>query len=139
MGHAYPYKCHHCGYEESFNEGHGYLVHSQPVSEYLNRRTKLFHYKTHNLIKRLANENKAVHMKAGFQIYKCPKCNILFDKVEVSVFKEERLIHRSSFRCRECHCRLKRTNIHRLKEATCPKCKRDSFHIQRHSPILWNA
>lgn len=137
MGHAYPYHCNHCGYEEVFNEGHGYLVHSQSVSDYLKRRTKLFHYKTHKLIQDLSDIQGDIQLKAGFQVYKCPKCSILYDKVDVQVFNDSVLIHRSSFRCRVCQARLKRTNIHRLKEAVCPKCKRHTFHIRDHSSVLW--
>lgn len=138
MGHAYPYRCEHCGFEESFNQGHGFLIHSQHVKEYLNQRTKLFHYKTHNLLKKLAEENKELFLKAGFQVYKCPKCKVLHDKVEVVVYNNGEIVHKSSFRCNECGARLKLTNIHRLKKAFCPKCRQRTFHINREHQQLWD-
>ena len=138
MGHTYAYRCDHCGYEEHFNEGHGYLVHSQPVKAYLSHRTKLFHYKTHRLLKQLANQYENLKMQARFQVYICPKCKVLYDKTEVTVFNEKKEIHKSEFRCRKCHSRLKRTNIHRLKKAICPKCHNYSFHLEHFHHSLWS-
>jgi Zn finger protein HypA/HybF involved in hydrogenase expression len=138
MGHAYPYRCEHCGFEESFNQGHGFLIHSQPVKEYLKQRTQLFHYKTHNLLKKLAEENTKLFLKAGFQVYKCPKCKVLHDKVEVVVYKDDKVVHKSRFRCSECQSRLKLTNIHRLKKAFCPKCRQRTFQINREHQQLWS-
>jgi predicted RNA-binding Zn-ribbon protein involved in translation (DUF1610 family) len=138
MGHAYPYRCEHCGFEESFNQGHGFLIHSQPVKEYLNQRTQLFHYKTHNLLKKLAEKNKELFLKAGFQVYKCPDCKVLHDKVEVVVYKDDKVVHKSRFRCSECQSRLKLTNIHRLKKAFCPKCRQRTFQINREHQQLWD-
>ena len=138
MGHAYIYRCEHCGFEERFNQGHGFLVHSQPLKEYLKQRTQLFHYKTHNLLKQLSKRYDGLFLKAGFQVYICPKCKILKDKVEVIVFNDEKVVHRSDFRCNECRTRLKLTNIHRLKKATCPKCHKITFQIDHKHHHLWD-
>ena len=116
MGHAYKYRCERCGFEQNFNQGHGFLVHSQPLEEYLEQSKKLFHYKTHNVLKNLAEKNENLFLKAGFQIYKCPKCKILQDKTEVVVYNDESVVHKSEFRCNVCRSRLKLTNIHRLKK-----------------------
>jgi len=129
MGHSYPYRCEHCGFEESFNQGHGFLIHSQPVKEYLQQKIKLFHYKTHNLLQEMAKEDSDLYLKAGFQIYKCPHCKVLYDKVEAVVYKDEKVVHKSTFRCSTCKARLKLTNIHRLKKAICPNCRQKTFHI----------
>ena len=138
MGHTYAYRCERCGYEESFNHGYGYLVHSQPVHEYLERRSKLFHYKTHQLIVQLAKTYNNLFIRAGFQVYKCPKCKILSDKIEVTVYNEEKVLHKSEFRCNNCRSRLKLTNIHRLKKAICPKCHNKTFQIDHQHPELWS-
>lgn len=138
MGHAYKYRCERCGYEEHFNQGHGYLVHSQPLSNYFKQRKKLFHYKTHNLLKQLYKLQNNLYLKTGFQVYKCPKCKVLKDKIEVVVFNDEKVVHRSEFRCNICHCRLKLTNIHRLKKATCPKCGKKTFQIDHLENVLWD-
>ena len=138
MGHAYAYRCDYCGFQENFNQGHGFLVHSQSVKEYLKQRTQIFHYKTHNLLRKLAKENKDLFLKAGFQIYKCPKCKTLHDKVEVTVFKDEKVIHKSEFRCKACKTRLKLTNIHRLKKAICPKCHKRTFQRDYAQQELWD-
>ena len=138
MGHAYKYRCERCGYEQTFNQGHGFLVRSQPLEEYLEQSKKLFHYKTHNVLKNLAAQNENLFLKAGFQIYKCPKCKILQDKTEVVVYNDETVVHKSEFRCNECRSRLKLTNIHRLKKAICPKCKKRTFEMDRHNIVLWD-
>jgi len=138
MGHSYVYRCEHCGYEEQFNQGHGFLVHSQPLKEYLKQRTKLFHYKTHNLLKQLSKQKNDLFLKAGFQVYICPKCKILKDKTEVVVFDHEKEIHKTSFRCNLCRTRLKLTNIHRLKKAKCPKCFKNKFQINHTIQQLWD-
>ncbi|MBN1822671.1 MAG: hypothetical protein JXR31_05510 [Prolixibacteraceae bacterium] len=138
MGDAFAYKCRKCGYEEYFNQGHGFLVHPQSVKEYLGLRTKLFHYKTHNKIVRLAKENKNLMIKATFQIYICPNCELLYDKAEVKVYDENKTIHRSRFRCSHCNSKLKLTNIHRLSRATCPVCKKKTFHRDHALHELWD-
>jgi len=137
MGHVYTYRCEHCGYEAHFNQGYGYMVHSQPLKEYLNLRVKLFHYKTHRLLKQLAKQHDNLFVKAGFQVYKCPNCQVLYDKVAVTVFNHAEVVHKSEFRCTACRARLKLTNIHRLKGATCPKCHRKSFHLENAHLQLW--
>lgn len=139
MGQVYVYRCSRCSFEQHFNHGFGFLVHSMPVKEYLKQRTQIFHYKTHNLLKQLSRQEKNLYLKAGFQIYICPKCKTLHDKIEVVVFndKEEEL-HRSEFRCRDCRSRLKLTNIHRLKKANCPNCGHYTFHIDHSHQHLWD-
>lgn len=137
MGHAYLYRCDHCGFQENFNQGHGFLVRSQKVSEYLQQRKKIFHYKTHNLLERLSNQHQYLFLKAGFQVYKCPKCKTLFDKIEVKVYNEDKRLHKSEFRCNDCKSRLKLTNIHRLKKAICPKCHQRTFHRDLVQNELW--
>ena len=138
MGHSYLYRCGHCGYESHFNHGYGFLIHSQPLKKYLNQRLQLFHYKTHNLLMRFAKEEDNLFIKAGFEVYKCPKCKILYDKVEVTVFDDERVIHRNEFRCKKCRSRLKRTNIHRLKSAKCPVCNSNAFNLDYSQKNLWD-
>lgn len=137
MGHAYKYRCDHCGYEENFNQGHGFKVHSQHLNEYLKLGKKLFHYKTQNVLENLAKRNGNLYLKAGFQIYKCPKCRVLQDKTEVVVYKDEIVIHKSEFRCSACRTRLKLTNIHRLKKAICPNCHKRAFQMDHQNSDLW--
>lgn len=138
MGHAYTYRCRNCGYEDKFNQGHGFLIHSQSLQNYLNLRKQLFHYKTHRLLKNLSKQNGELFVKAGFQVYKCPRCKILYNKTEVTVFNEEKVIHRSKFRCSKCKSRLKLTNIHRLRTATCPVCNKNSFRKTTTHFQLWD-
>jgi DNA-directed RNA polymerase subunit RPC12/RpoP len=138
MGHAYKYSCSRCGFEQDFIQGHGFLIRSQPLNEYLEQGKKLFHYKTHNTLKQLAVQNRCLYLKAGFQIYKCPKCKILEDKTEVSVFNDVKVVHKSEFRCSNCRARLKLTNIHRLKKAICPACKNRTFQMNHFNTELWD-
>lgn len=138
MGHSYSYRCTHCGFHEHFNQGHGFLVHSQPLKDYLKKKTQLFHYKTHRLLKQLAKKQKGLFLKAGFQVYICPKCKILKDKIEITVFNHNDIVHKSEFRCNECRSRLKLTNIHRLKKANCPKCHHQTFQFDYSHKHLWD-
>ena len=138
MGHAYTYRCDHCGFLEIFNQGHGFLVHSQAVQEYLKQRNRIFHYKTHRLLRELAKDNKSLYLKAGFQIYKCPKCRTLHDKVEVTIFDNDKVVHKSRFRCKSCKSSLRLTNIHRLKKAICPKCHQRTFQRDYSQHVLWD-
>lgn len=138
MGHAYTYRCEHCGFEDQFNQGHGFLIHSRPVTEYLNLKIRLFHYKVHLLLKSLAQQNKSLYVKAGFQVYKCPRCKILYDKIAVVVYDNEEVVHKSDFRCPLCRARLKLTNMHRLKNAVCPVCFHKTFRMEYKHPQLWD-
>ncbi len=138
MGHAYKYRCNRCGYEQNFNHGHGFLVHSQPLEEYLEQNKKLFHYKTHRVLRNLGEQEKDLYLKAGFQIYKCPKCKVLQDKTEVVVLNGEAVVHKSEFRCNGCRTRLKLTNIHRLKKAICPVCRKKTFEMDHLNSYLWD-
>jgi predicted RNA-binding Zn-ribbon protein involved in translation (DUF1610 family) len=138
MGHAYSYRCDHCGYSEEFNQGHGFLVHSQLLKEYLKQPTKIFHYKTRDLLQKLSKRKDDLFLKTGFQIYKCPRCKTLHDKIEVTVFDGDKMVHKSEFRCTACRSRLKLTNIHRLKKAICPKCRNRTFHRDFSTQMLWD-
>lgn len=137
MGHSYTYRCANCGFEDQFNEGHGFLIRSQSLADYLKLGMKIYHYKTHNLLKHLAAQNDDLFVKSGFHIYKCPRCKILYDKTEVTVFSNEKIVHKSEFRCSKCRARLKLTNIHRLKNATCPACQNNTFKLAFSHPQLW--
>ena len=138
MGDAFAYKCRKCGYEEYFNQGYGFMVHPQTVKDYLSLKMQLFHYKTHNKIVKLSGQQKDLRIKAAFQIYICPNCELLYDKAEVKIYNENKTVHQSRFRCSDCNSRLKLTNIHRLNHATCPVCKKKSFKRNHTQHILWD-
>jgi ribosomal protein S27AE len=137
MGHAYPYQCGHCGFEQNFYHGHGHQIHSQPLKQYFNQPSILFHYKVHNLLKQLFTKYNDLFIRSGFQVYKCPECRFLFDKVEVVVFDSEKVLHKSRFRCPHCSSRLKLTNIHRLKKTVCPRCHKTEFKQSQIQQELW--
>ncbi|MDD4144434.1 MAG: hypothetical protein PHN68_07355 [Prolixibacteraceae bacterium] len=138
MGRAYTYRCDKCGYEDHFNEGHGFLIHPMSLDSYLESGTILFHHKTNSVIEKLAKEHKNLFIDAGFKIFKCPDCNLLYDKIEVTVYDDGKILHKSEFRCTQCRARLKLTNIHRLKKAVCPKCKQYSFRLDQRKQVLWD-
>lgn len=136
MGHAYNYRCSNCGFEQDFNLGHGFRVHSQPLNDYLEQNLKLFHYKTHSVLQRLAAIDHELFLKSGFQVYKCRKCLTLHDKKEVVIYADEKPVYRSEFRCSNCRARLKLTNIHRLRIADCPKCGQCTFKKIKPNKLL---
>lgn len=137
VGHAYSYKCSHCAFEEYYKQGHGYLVKPQTYQEYLMANQKLFHYEIRNKINAFAKSHEDLVIDATFQVYKCPKCNLLHNKVQVTLSEGDRLLHTNRFKCIRCRSRLKLTNIHRLKRATCPACGKASFRRQNLSDLLW--
>lgn len=136
IGHAYSYKCGHCGYEEYYKQGHGYLVKPQSYEEYVSSNQKLFHYEIHNKIEMLVAQHPGLMIEATFQVYKCPKCHILHGKVQVNLSDGDQLLHTSRFKCMKCRSRLRLTNIHRLKRATCPACGKKSFRRQNLGTLL---
>jgi hypothetical protein len=138
MGKAYTYRCDHCGFEDRFNEGHGFLIHPQPLHHYLKKGEKLFHHKTHKVLLQLAKQYSNPLINAGFKVYKCPHCRLLHDKVDVNVISEGKTVHKSEFRCNKCRSRLKLTNIHRLKNAVCPACNKTTFRIDQRKMVLWD-
>ena len=137
MGQTYTYRCGRCGFEARFNEGRGYLVHRQPLAGYLSARKIIFHHKTHRVLHKLAKSHENLTLDAGFKVYRCPHCRLLYEKVDVKVLSREKVLHKSEFRCLRCRSRLKLTNIHRLKRAICPSCRSDSFHLDRRQMVLW--
>ena len=138
MGHAYKYRCSRCNFEQDFNQGHGFLVRSQPLAEFMAQNLKVFHYKTTRVLNALVKINQELYLKSGFQIYKCPKCKIMFDKKEVVVYDDSTEVYRSEYRCSKCRSRLKLTNIHRLKKTICPACGKRTFHIDTKNVNLWD-
>ena len=136
MGQAYSYRCDSCGFETIFNLGHGFQIHPQPLDNTERQRETVSSQNT-SCHKNLATQRKNLFLNAGFKIYKCPHCNLLYDKVSVTVYDDGTPIHKSEFRCTHCRARLKLTNIHRLKSASCPVCRENTFRSQPRKMILW--
>src|SRR5690554_1685064 len=106
MGKAYTYRCDKCSFEARFNEGHGFLIHPQPLDSYLKSGEILFHHKTHKALLKFGGKGKGFFLDAGFKIYKCPQCGLLYDKVDVTVYYDGKPVHKSEFRCSRCRSRL---------------------------------
>ncbi|HPT31938.1 MAG TPA: hypothetical protein PLW67_08865 [Prolixibacteraceae bacterium] len=138
-GHEFSYKCKYCAFEEYFKQGHGYLVRPQSFQEYKNTNQKFFHYEIHNKIVRLHPAHPDMVINATFQVYKCPKCNVLYDKVQVTLTDGQKSLHTNRFKCSRCKSRLKLTNIHRLKRARCPVCGKPSYQRQKKHVRLWET
>lgn len=138
MGKAYTYRCDKCSFEARFNEGHGFLIHPQPLDSYLKSGEILFHHKTHKALLKFGGKGKGFFLDAGFKIYKCPQCGLLYDKVDVTVYDDGKPVHKSEFRCSRCRSRLKLTNIHRLKKAVCAACGKNTFRFDPRKMVLWD-
>lgn len=136
VGHAYSYRCSNCAYEAYYKQGHGYLVKPQTYLEYVASNQKLFHYEIRHKIAFLAEIHPDLVIDATFQVYKCPKCNLLHNKVQVTLSDGDSLLHTNRFKCSQCRSRLKLTNIHRLKRATCPACGKATFRRQKLGSLL---
>ena len=143
MGKAYTYRCNRCGLEQLLYEGHGFAIHPQSMDSYLTSGEKLFHHKTHHALVQLSEKHSNLFIDAGFKTYKCSKCNLLYNKIEVEVNSEDgesekrKQLFKSEFRCTRCRSRLKLTNIHRLKAAACPSCNKLSFRLNPEKMVLW--
>jgi DNA-directed RNA polymerase subunit RPC12/RpoP len=114
------------------------LIHPQSLDSYLKSGEILFHHKTHKVLSKLGKDKKGLFLDAGFKIYKCPRCGLLYDKVDVTVFDDGKPVHKSEFRCCRCRSRLKLTNIHRLKKAVCPACGKNTFRFDPRKMVLWD-
>jgi len=136
-GHEYSYKCNYCKFEEYFKQGHGYLVKPQTFEEYKKINQKLFHYEIHNKIVKLSKTHPGMIINATFQVYKCPKCNLLHNKIQVSLTEGTHSLHTNRFKCTHCRSRLRLTNIHRLKKATCPVCGKAGYKRLDLHDRLW--
>ncbi|HOI48832.1 MAG TPA: hypothetical protein PK167_05980 [Prolixibacteraceae bacterium] len=137
MGYAYSYKCSRCSYEEYFKQGYGFQVRPQSFDDYMGANRKLFHYKIHDKIISLSKVHPDLQIEAAFQVYKCPRCNRLHNKIQVSLVSGEGKNHDAEFRCTGCHTRLRLTNIHRLRRAACPACGGQTFHREALRDVLW--
>ena len=137
IGYACMYLCSSCRYEEVFRQGPGYNVKPQSFQDYISGNSRLFHYKIHHKILALAKEFPDLVIGASFQVYKCPHCRILHNKVQVNIYEGDRLLHRNHFKCNRCGRRLRLTNINRLKTAICPGCFKNNFHRQKPMDVLW--
>lgn len=136
-GYMCSYLCSSCHFEEEFMQGPGFQVRPQTFDEYMAGNNKLFHYKIHDKIVALSAEYPGMLISASFQVYKCPHCKILHNKIQVNIYSGEQILHRNLFKCSRCRRRLKLTNINRLRMATCPACSRNSFKRQKIRDHLW--
>jgi DNA-directed RNA polymerase subunit RPC12/RpoP len=137
IGYACSYLCRYCRYEEVFRQGPGYTVKPQSFQEYMSGNSRLFHYKIHDKIVALAKVYPDLLIGASFQVYKCPHCKILHNKVQVNIYADDKLLHVNLFKCSRCRRRLRLTNINRLKTAVCPGCLKSTFQRQKPLDVLW--
>lgn len=136
-GYVKYYICSNCHYEEEFRQGPGFLVKPQSLEEYISGNQKLFHYKIHNKIIAMAEAHPGLLISASYQVYKCPHCQILYNKSQANIMVDGQTLHQNVFKCRVCRRRLKPTNMNRLKKAVCPSCGKSSFHRHDVSDLLW--
>ena len=137
MGYSYSFSCSKCGYNQQLYEGWRFMEHSYTVGECLNSPLIRLHYKTREKIIELSKIHKNLHIETEYQIFRCRHCFQISDKLVVQVFLEDKLLHKTQFKCANCQSGLKHTNIHSLKYAICPKCKSNKFRKGKEL-VLWS-
>jgi len=137
MGKSYSFLCSKCGYRLRLYEGYAFMVHDQTVEKFLESPSVKLHYKTIQKIKQLSRQKKGLHLQIEYRIYRCRICHRISDRLFVQVTDDGKVLHETKFKCPECMVRLKRTNIHRLKYAVCPKCNSAEFRKEK-DLVLWN-
>ncbi len=137
MGHSYQFICKDCKTSQQLYEGWGFMVHDQAVSDYLQSSQLKLHYKTHQKILQLNKTHKNLHLKMEYRIFRCRKCLQVSDRLFVQVMQEDKVLHKTRFKCSSCKITLTHTNIHSLKYAICPKCKSNRFKKSKEL-VLWN-
>ena len=136
MGHSYQFECKDCKTTQHLYEGWGFMVHDQSVSEYLSNNKLKLHYKTNKKVIVLSKQHSDLQLRMEYQIYRCKTCLQVSDRLFVQVMDGDKTLHKTKFRCPSCHVRLKHTNIHSLKYATCPRCKSYKFSKSKEL-VLW--
>ena len=137
MGYSYQFICKDCKSSLQLYEGWGFMVHDQPVSSYLKKKKSMLHYKTHQKLIELKELYENLHLKMEYQIYRCKSCLQVSDRLFAQIMQGDKILHKTRFKCPSCKIRLKHTNIHSLKYASCPKCKSKRFKKSKEL-VLWN-
>ena len=137
MGHSYQFMCKDCKTTQHLYEGWGFMVHDQSVNTYLSNKKFKLHYKTHQKVVSLNASHPNLQLRMEYQIYRCKSCLQVSDRLFVQVKLGEKILHQTRFQCPSCKTKLKHTNIHSLKYATCPRCKSYKFKKSKEL-VLWN-
>jgi len=137
MGYSYLFNCRNCKHSQQLYEGWRFMDHDRTVESILNSSQIKLHYKTRQKITMLSKAHLQLQVKTEYKIYRCRCCLQLYDKLVVSVWSGDQLLHETRFKCASCGRHLKHTNIHRLKFAACPKCRSRQFEKSK-ALMLWN-
>ncbi len=137
MGYSYLFTCKECKHSQKLYEGWGFMIHDQPAKERTQSNSIKFHYKTHQKINNLSITHPDLQLKMEYRIFRCHRCLQISDKLFVQAIHNNQVLHKTQFRCTNCHTTLKHTNIHSLKYVICPKCKSHRFKKQKEL-MLWD-
>lgn len=137
MGYSYIFNCHKCKYSQQLYEGWRFMEHAQSVRSILESKQISLHYKTRKKIVELSKKYNDLHIQVEYKIYRCRHCLQISDKLFVEITQDDKMLHRTKFKCASCGITLKHTNIHRLKFAICPKCKSKKFEKTKEL-VLWD-
>ncbi|MGQ8336610.1 hypothetical protein ACUNWD_08675 [Sunxiuqinia sp. A32] len=137
MGHSYQFRCKDCKHEQQLYEGWGFMIHDQSATDFLANGQVKLHYKTQEKIINLSKTHNDLHLKMEFRIYRCKNCLQVSDRLYVEVIQNDKVLHKTQFKCSQCQLRLKHTNIHSLKYVICPKCKGNRF-LKNKELVIWD-
>ena len=137
MGYSYIFNCRKCKFSQELYEGWRFMEHAQTVHSILDSNQIHLHYKTRQKIIQLAKTHKQLQIQTEYKIYRCHQCLQISDKLFVQISHDDKVLHRTKFKCANCNSTLKHTNIHRLKFAICPKCKSKRFEKTKEL-MLWD-
>ncbi|HKL37958.1 MAG TPA: PCP reductase family protein [Bacteroidales bacterium] len=131
MGTGINVHCQHCGYEEAFMEGKGFLLHEYTLEQFLAEEPFPVHRMIHRKIEKLARQFEHLRIDGEYRILLCPHCHIPFSRLHVSIFDGERIHHQTRSRCTRCKRPLIEIETEPLnvENYRCPNCLEKSLVI----------
>jgi len=137
MGYSYQFRCKDCKHEQKLYEGWSFMTHVLSVESHLQSKQVKMHYRTLEKINQLHKRYTDLQLNIEFRIYRCKQCLQVSNKLFIQAIKDNTILHQTHFKCAQCKLRLKHTNIHSLKYASCPKCQGKRF-TKNKEWLLWD-
>jgi hypothetical protein len=100
MGSEITVECTNCHSAKSFTLGVGFLYSS------LRSVMNVIHYKRRPLISEILDNHDVHATDYEHRIYRCPKCNRLYERFYVKILYDQNDVYETIFRCGKCRITL---------------------------------
>jgi len=131
MGTGINIHCLHCGYEEDYMEGKGFVLHEYSLDDFLEQEPFPVHRMTHRKIEQLAQRYDHLRIDGEYRILLCSHCHIPFSRLHVTIFDTRQIYHQTRFRCTRCKRPLIEIETEPLtvENYRCPNCLEKSLVV----------